>query len=195
MLSFQEERVSIECRRTDLLERIGSLYRIEDEIRGAPPDVRRRGRLERTTPLIEALRTDRRTATPLAQVRDGQGHRLWPQALDCALAVPRRRSAGDRQQHRRTRDPQHRDSAARTGCSPDRRLAVNAPPRSTPSSRPASSAVSSRRLTSLTSSPKSLATGLPRAGTSSCVELAPRLPDDRRSRIGSVAIRPSSVHL
>jgi hypothetical protein len=42
---------------TDLLARIASLCRIEDEIRGRPPDVRRRGRLERTAPLIEALRT------------------------------------------------------------------------------------------------------------------------------------------
>lgn len=42
---------------TDLLARIAALYRIEDEIRGAPPDVRRRGRLERTAPWIETLRT------------------------------------------------------------------------------------------------------------------------------------------
>lgn len=42
---------------TDLLARIANLYRIEDDIRGALPDVRRRGRLERTAPLIEALRT------------------------------------------------------------------------------------------------------------------------------------------
>jgi hypothetical protein len=42
---------------TDLLARIASLYRIEEDIRGAPPDVRRRGRLERTAPLIETLRT------------------------------------------------------------------------------------------------------------------------------------------
>ncbi|WP_218625037.1 IS66 family transposase [Sphingomonas sp. dw_22] len=40
---------------TDLLTRIASLYKIEDEIRGAPPDVRRRTRLERATPVIEAL--------------------------------------------------------------------------------------------------------------------------------------------
>ena len=41
---------------TDLLSRIGSLYKIEDEIRGTPPDVRRRTRLERAAPVIEALR-------------------------------------------------------------------------------------------------------------------------------------------
>ena len=41
---------------TDLLTRIGSLYKIEDEIRGTPPDVRRRTRLERAAPVIEALR-------------------------------------------------------------------------------------------------------------------------------------------
>lgn len=42
---------------TDLLARIACLYAIEDEIRGAPPDVRRRRRLEQTAPLIDALRS------------------------------------------------------------------------------------------------------------------------------------------
>jgi transposase len=41
---------------TDLLTRIGSLYKIEEEIRRSPPDVRRRTRLERAAPVIEALR-------------------------------------------------------------------------------------------------------------------------------------------
>ena len=41
---------------TDLLTRIASLYKIEEDIRGAPPDVRRRTRLERAAPVIEALR-------------------------------------------------------------------------------------------------------------------------------------------
>ncbi|MEO6215113.1 MAG: IS66 family transposase [Sphingomonas sp.] len=40
---------------TGLLARIAALYKIEDEIRGAPPDVRRSVRQERTTPLIEDL--------------------------------------------------------------------------------------------------------------------------------------------
>ena len=41
---------------TDLLERIARLYRIEEEIRGAPPDVRRRYRQEQSKPQIESLR-------------------------------------------------------------------------------------------------------------------------------------------
>jgi transposase len=41
---------------TDLLARIASLYKIEDEIRGAPPDVRRSVRQARTAPLIDDLR-------------------------------------------------------------------------------------------------------------------------------------------
>ncbi len=42
---------------TDLLSRIASLYKIEEEVRGQPPDVRRRVRRERTAPLILDLRT------------------------------------------------------------------------------------------------------------------------------------------
>lgn len=41
---------------TDLLERIARLYRIEEEIRGTPPDVRRRYRQEQSKPQIESLR-------------------------------------------------------------------------------------------------------------------------------------------
>ena len=41
---------------TDLLERIAGLYKIEEEIRGEPPDVRRRYRQERSKPQIDALR-------------------------------------------------------------------------------------------------------------------------------------------
>lgn len=41
---------------TDLLERIAGLYKIEEEIRGEPPDVRRRCRQERSKPQIDALR-------------------------------------------------------------------------------------------------------------------------------------------
>lgn len=41
---------------TDLLTRIASLYKIEEDIRGAPPDLRRRTRLDCATPRIEALR-------------------------------------------------------------------------------------------------------------------------------------------
>ena len=41
---------------TDLLDRIAGLYKIEEEIRGEPPDVRRRCRQERSKPQIDALR-------------------------------------------------------------------------------------------------------------------------------------------
>ena len=41
---------------TDLLERIARLYQIEEEIRGEPPDVRRRHRQERSRPQIDELR-------------------------------------------------------------------------------------------------------------------------------------------
>lgn len=41
---------------TDILGRIAALYAIEADVRGAPPDVRRRARQERTKPLIEELR-------------------------------------------------------------------------------------------------------------------------------------------
>ena len=41
---------------TDLLDRIAGLYKIEAEIRGEPPDVRRRCRQERSKPQIDELR-------------------------------------------------------------------------------------------------------------------------------------------
>ena len=40
----------------DILARIAALYAIEADVRGQPPDVRRRARQERTKPLIETLR-------------------------------------------------------------------------------------------------------------------------------------------
>ncbi len=41
---------------TDLLDRIAGLYRIEEDFRGQPPDVRRRHRQEQARPQIDALR-------------------------------------------------------------------------------------------------------------------------------------------
>ena len=41
---------------TDLLARVGALYEIEAEVRGQPPDIRRRSRQDRTRPLVETLR-------------------------------------------------------------------------------------------------------------------------------------------
>jgi len=41
---------------TDLLERIGTLYDVEAEVRGQPPDVRCPSRQEKGRPLVDALR-------------------------------------------------------------------------------------------------------------------------------------------
>src|SRR3546814_828635 len=41
---------------TDLLTRIAGLYRIEEDVRGQPPDIRRRQRQEQARPQIDALR-------------------------------------------------------------------------------------------------------------------------------------------
>jgi transposase len=41
---------------TEALARIKQLYAVEDEVRGLPPELRRRARQERTKPLVEALR-------------------------------------------------------------------------------------------------------------------------------------------
>jgi len=55
---------------TDILERIGALYAIEAEIRGAPPDRRQHVRQDRTRPLIAELR----------EVLDDALRRLSPKA-------------------------------------------------------------------------------------------------------------------
>ena len=41
---------------TDLLARIAALYAVEGEMRGKPPDARRKARQDRTRPLVDALR-------------------------------------------------------------------------------------------------------------------------------------------
>jgi transposase len=61
---------------TDILERIGALYAIEAEVRGQPPDVRRRARQERSRPLVDALR----------EVLDTALRRLSPRS-DMAKAI------------------------------------------------------------------------------------------------------------
>src|SRR3546814_162885 len=57
-------RKIFECHQTsptpltaDLLDRIAGLYRIEDDVRGQPPDVRRRHRKEQAIPQIDATRS------------------------------------------------------------------------------------------------------------------------------------------
>jgi len=82
-------RKIFECHQTsptpltaDLLERIAGLYRIEEAIRGSPPDVRRCHRQERSRPQIEQLR---------AAIDDAL-RRLSPRsAMAKALAYGRRR--------------------------------------------------------------------------------------------------------
>lgn len=82
-------RKIFECHQTsptpltaDLLERIAGLYRIEEAIRGSPPDVRRLYRQERSRPQIEQLR---------AAIDDAL-RRLTPRsAMAKALAYGRRR--------------------------------------------------------------------------------------------------------
>lgn len=54
---FENHEVSPTPLTTDLLERIKALYKIEDDIRGQPPEERRRQRQERSKPLIDELRT------------------------------------------------------------------------------------------------------------------------------------------
>lgn len=53
---FENHQTSPTPLTADLLERIARLYRVEEEIRGRPPDVRRRHRHERSKPEIKELR-------------------------------------------------------------------------------------------------------------------------------------------
>lgn len=53
---FDNHRAKPTALTTDLLDRIGQLYAIEDEIRGRVPDERRRERQARTRPLVDGLK-------------------------------------------------------------------------------------------------------------------------------------------
>jgi transposase len=79
---FENHQTSPTPLTTDLLERIAGLYRIEEEIRGSLPEVRRRQRQERSRPQIEELRI----------AIDDALHRLSPKsAMAKALAYGRKR--------------------------------------------------------------------------------------------------------
>lgn len=79
---FENHQTSPTPLTADLLERIARLYRVEEEIRGRPPDVRRRHRHERSKPEIEELRV----------VIDDALHRLSPKsAMAKALSYGRKR--------------------------------------------------------------------------------------------------------
>ena len=54
---FENHQTSPTPLTTDLLKRITRLYRIEEEIRGEPPDIRRRHRQEHSQPEVDELRT------------------------------------------------------------------------------------------------------------------------------------------
>ena len=79
---FENHQTSPTPLTADLLERIARLYRVEEEIRGRLPDVRRRHRHERSKPEIEELRV----------VIDDALRRLSPKsAMAKALAYGRKR--------------------------------------------------------------------------------------------------------
>jgi hypothetical protein len=159
---------------TDILERIGTLYGIEAEVRGRPPDVRLAARQNRTKPLVDALR----------EALDAGLRRLSPKS-DIAKAIAMARSDGPRcaassmtgAWRSITTSPNARCAAlpsdGETGCSLVRRRAASAPQRSTPSSRPARPMASTRRPTSPTSLERSQLIGPLRDGTSSCPGTGP----------------------
>ncbi|HBT37344.1 MAG TPA: IS66 family transposase [Hyphomonas sp.] len=79
---FENHQTSPTPLTADLLERIARLYRVEEEIRGRLPDVRRRHRHERSKPEIEELRV----------VIDDALRRLSPKSsMAKALAYGRKR--------------------------------------------------------------------------------------------------------
>lgn len=79
---FENHQTSPTPLTTDLLERIAGLYRVEDDARGQPPDVRRQHRQEKAKPQIDALRS----------VIDDALRRLSPKSnMAKALAYGRKR--------------------------------------------------------------------------------------------------------
>lgn len=81
---FDEHRGQATPLTTDLLKRIGALYKVEASIRGQPPDVRSRVRQERSRPLIDALRVviddALRRLSPRSEMAKAlrYGAKLWP---------------------------------------------------------------------------------------------------------------------
>lgn len=79
---FENHQTSPTQLNTDLLERIAWLYRVEDEIRGSPPEARRRQRQERSRPQIQDLRV---------AIDDALRRRSHKSAMAKALAYGRKR--------------------------------------------------------------------------------------------------------
>ncbi len=82
----------------EALQRIGALYRIEEQIRGRPPEQRREVRQAQAQPLLDSLATvvRRDLVEALAQVGDDGGDSLRAGALGCAAALCRRWTHRDR---------------------------------------------------------------------------------------------------
>ena len=165
---------------TDILERIGTLYGIEAEVRGRPPDVRLAARQNRTRPLVDALR----------EILDAALRRLSPKS-DMAKAIAygtKRRLALCRfLDDGRLEIANNIAERALRGVAVGRRnwlfagskRAASVPQRSTPSCRPARPMASTRRPTSPTSLGRSQLIGQQRDGTSSCSGTGPRKPQSR----------------
>lgn len=82
----------------ETIDRIRVFYDIEDKARLAPPDERRAHRAKTGAARRRVLRVSRHDREEdLSQVRPGRGVQRRDQAARCALALPCRRAAGDRQ--------------------------------------------------------------------------------------------------
>lgn len=81
---------------TEALERIGALYRVEEAIRGKPPDERRSYRQACQTLARSTTRVAKRqTGGALAQIRHESGDPLRPEPVGGAHALLRRRPSGN----------------------------------------------------------------------------------------------------
>ena len=166
---FENHQTSPTPLTTDLLERIAALYRIEDEVRGRPPDVRRQHRQEHSKAKVDELRS----------VIDDALRRLSPKSA-MARRLLMAASVGTRSPGSKTTDAPRSITislnarcapspwAARTGSSLAPKQAASEPPPSTRSSRPANWVASNRKPISPTSSPKLPTTGQHHDGTNSC---------------------------
>ena len=81
---FDEHRGNPTSLTTDLLDRIGQLYRLEASVRGQPPDVRRQARQDHGRPVVDALRAAiddaLRKLSPRSDMAKAlrYGVKLWP---------------------------------------------------------------------------------------------------------------------
>ena len=81
---FDEHRGQPTALTTDLLERIGQLYKVEARVRGQPPDVRLQARQEHGRPVVDALRAviddALRKLSPRSDMAKAlrYGVKLWP---------------------------------------------------------------------------------------------------------------------